>query len=146
MSAEVIPKVEYNSARQTSLMAQTVKHLHIMQETGVWSLSWEDPLEKEKATHSSTLAWKFHGRRSLASYSPWGPKDWATSLSPSARQRQDKAGQRGESGREQETQLAFLGCLLLIYALHSSELFICIASIMWWLLIWCPFHMIKQRS
>ena len=29
-----------------------------MQETGVRSLGWEDPLEKEMATHSSTLAWK----------------------------------------------------------------------------------------
>ena len=37
---------------QDSLVAQTVKHLPTMQET------WEDPLEKEMATHSSTLAWK----------------------------------------------------------------------------------------
>ena len=29
-----------------------------MQETWVWSLVWEDPLEKEMATHSSILAWK----------------------------------------------------------------------------------------
>ena len=29
-----------------------------MQETGVWSLGWEDPLEKEMATHSSILAWR----------------------------------------------------------------------------------------
>ena len=35
-----------------------VKHLPAMQETWVRSLSWEDPLEKEMATHSSTLAWK----------------------------------------------------------------------------------------
>ena len=38
--------------------AQTVKHLPAMQETWVQSLGWEDPLEKEMATHSSTLAWK----------------------------------------------------------------------------------------
>ena len=36
-----------------SLVAQTV-----MQETWVRSLAWEDPLEKEMATHSSTLAWR----------------------------------------------------------------------------------------
>ena len=41
-----------------SLMAQTVKRLPAMQETQVWSLGWEDPLEKEMATHSSNLAWK----------------------------------------------------------------------------------------
>ena len=39
-------------------MAQTVKRLLAMQEAGVQSLGWEDPLEKEMATHSSTLAWK----------------------------------------------------------------------------------------
>ena len=41
-----------------SLVAQTVKHLSTMWETRVWSLGWEDPLEKEMAIHSSTLAWK----------------------------------------------------------------------------------------
>ena len=37
---------------------QTVKHLSAMQETQVLSLGWEDPLEKEMAAHSRTLAWK----------------------------------------------------------------------------------------
>ena len=41
-----------------SLVAQTVKHLPAMQETWVLFLIREDPLEKEMATHSSTLAWK----------------------------------------------------------------------------------------
>ena len=35
-----------------------VKHLHAMWETWVQSLGLEDPLEKEMATHSNTLAWK----------------------------------------------------------------------------------------
>ena len=39
-------------------MAQTVKCLSAMRETRVRPLSWEDPLEKEMATHSSTLAWE----------------------------------------------------------------------------------------
>ena len=39
-----------------SLVAQTVKRLPTMQETQVRSLGQEDPLEKEMATHSSTLA------------------------------------------------------------------------------------------
>ena len=43
---------------RASLVAQTVKHLPAMQETWVRSLGWEDLLEKEMATHSSTLAWK----------------------------------------------------------------------------------------
>ena len=37
---------------------QMVKRLPTMQETQVRSLGWEDPLEKEMATYSSTLAWK----------------------------------------------------------------------------------------
>ena len=40
-----------------------VNNLPMMQETRVRSLGWEDPLEKEMATHSSTLAWKI----------PWMP-------------------------------------------------------------------------
>ena len=39
-------------------MAQTVKNLPAMQETWVRNLGWEDPLEKEIATHSSILAWR----------------------------------------------------------------------------------------
>ena len=41
-----------------SPVAQQVKNLTAMQETWVLSLGWEDPLEKGKATHSSTLAWR----------------------------------------------------------------------------------------
>ena len=46
--------------RLASLVAQTVKRLlyPAMWETRVQSLSWEDPLEKEMATHCSALAWK----------------------------------------------------------------------------------------
>ena len=39
-------------------MAQTVKRLSSMRETWVQALGWEDPLEKEIAIHSSTIAWK----------------------------------------------------------------------------------------
>ena len=41
-----------------SLVAQLVKNLHTMQETWVQPLSWEDPMEKGTATHSSILAWR----------------------------------------------------------------------------------------
>ena len=48
-------------------MAQLVENSPAMRETWVRSLGWEDPLEKEMATHSSTLAWRIpwmeeHGR------------------------------------------------------------------------------------
>ena len=39
-------------------MAQTVKRLSTMWETRVQSLGWEDPLEKEMAIYSSTIAWR----------------------------------------------------------------------------------------
>ena len=40
------------------MLHEMVKHLPTIQETQVQSLGWEDPLEKEMATHSGTLAWK----------------------------------------------------------------------------------------
>ena len=40
----------------------------------IQSLGQEGPLEKEMATHSSILAGKFHGQRSLVGYSPWGQR------------------------------------------------------------------------
>ena len=43
---------------RTSLVSQAVKRLSTMQETWVRSLGQEDPLEKEMAIHSSTIAWK----------------------------------------------------------------------------------------
>ena len=42
----------------------------------VGSLGWEDPLEKEMATHSSILAWEISWQRSLAGYCPCGCKSW----------------------------------------------------------------------
>ena len=45
-------------ANGTSLLAQMVKHLSRMRETQVQSLGWEDPVEKEMAIHTSTIAWK----------------------------------------------------------------------------------------
>ena len=56
-------------------MAQQGKYLPAMQETQIQSLGWEDLLEKEMATHSSTLTWETHGERSLAGYNPKGHKE-----------------------------------------------------------------------
>ena len=55
-----------------------------MQETWVWSLGWEDPLEKEMAIHSSTLAWKIPWMEEPGRLQSMGSQraghDWATSL------------------------------------------------------------------
>ena len=46
------------NANRTCLVVQTVKRLPAMWETLVLSLGWENPLEKEMATHSRILAWR----------------------------------------------------------------------------------------
>ena len=48
-----------------------------MQETWVQSLGWEDPLEKDMATHSSIPAWRIPGTGEPG-YSPWGHKELDT--------------------------------------------------------------------
>ena len=69
---------------RASLVAQMVNHLPAMRETQVWSLGWEDPLEKEMATHSSTLAWKIPWTEEPGRLQPKGLQrvrhNWATSL------------------------------------------------------------------
>ena len=50
--------LDHKISSEASLVAQMVKHLPAVRETRVQSLGCEDPLEKEMATHSSTLAWK----------------------------------------------------------------------------------------
>ena len=60
----------------TSLVAQPLRSLPAMQETWVRFLGWEDPLEKEMATHSSILAWKIPWTEEPDRlYSSWDRKD-----------------------------------------------------------------------
>ena len=49
---------QLNMLVSASLVAQLVKTPPVMRETWIQSLGWEDPLAKEKATHSSILAWR----------------------------------------------------------------------------------------
>ena len=77
----VVEALSSNSGRAkiphvTSLVALTVKRLSTMQETRVRSLGWEDPLEKEMAIHSSTIAWKIPWTEEPGRvHSPWGHKE-----------------------------------------------------------------------
>ena len=72
---------------RASLVAQSVKHLPTMRETQVRSLGQEDPLEKEMATHSSTLAWKIPWTKEPGRLQSMGSQrvghDWVTSLTHS---------------------------------------------------------------
>ena len=66
------------------LVNQLVKNLPTMQETQIWSLSWEDPLEEGMATYSNIIAWRIPMDRA---YSPWGHKEsdmteWLSYVSP----------------------------------------------------------------
>ena len=55
--------------------ASNARLLPAKYKTQVWLLGQVNPVEKETATHSSILMGKFHGRWSLASYSPWGSQE-----------------------------------------------------------------------
>jgi len=58
-----------------------VKNLPAMQETQVWSLGQEDPLEKEVATHSGIPTWEIPWTEELAGCSWWGCKESDMTLS-----------------------------------------------------------------
>ena len=62
-------------------MAQLVKNLPTMQETQVQSLTWEDPLEKEMATHSSILAWESPWKKEPGRLKSMGSQKSRTQLS-----------------------------------------------------------------
>ena len=62
-------------------MAQWVKSLPAMQESCVRSLDWEDPLEKEVATHSSILAWRIPRREEPGGLTVHGVTKSQTQLS-----------------------------------------------------------------
>ena len=68
-----------------SLVAKRLKCLPTMRETWIRSLGWEDPLEKEMATHSNILAWRIPWIEKPGGLHSMGSQrvghDWATSLS-----------------------------------------------------------------
>ena len=65
----------YNIYSMDLPTASVVKNLPAKQETGVWFLDWEDPLEKEMATHFSILAWRSPWTEEPGGYSPWVHKE-----------------------------------------------------------------------
>ena len=75
----------YFRPAMASLVAQRLKRLPSAQETRVWSLSQEDPLEKEMATYSSIRSWRIPWREEPGGLQSmgwqWVRHDWAASLS-----------------------------------------------------------------
>ena len=83
----------------SSHLAQRIKHLPAMQETRVRSLGWEDPLEKEMATHSSILAWRI----------PWT----------------EEPGGLQSTGSQRVCGVFFNGYLIFLYPLLNRPFFFC---------------------
>ena len=76
---KVIHHVLGMSTVPSSLVAQLVKNLPAAQETQVQFLGWEDPLEKEIATHSSILAWRIPWREEAGGLQSMGSQELDTS-------------------------------------------------------------------
>ena len=62
--------------KDTTLVAQMVKNLPAMQDTWIRSLGWEDPLEKEMATHSNILAWRIPWTEEPGGLRSMGSQSW----------------------------------------------------------------------
>ena len=62
--------------KDTTLVAQMVKNLPAMQDTWIWSLGWEGPLEKEMATHTSILAWRIPWTEEPGGLRSMGSQSW----------------------------------------------------------------------
>ena len=82
----------------TSLIAQLVKNLPAMKETWVRFLGWEDPLEKEMATHSSILAWRI----------PWT----------------EESGRLQSMGSQESDTTYWLNCYYYMWMIHERTKFI----------------------
>ena len=73
-SPEHLANIYVQQASRASLVSQLVKNLPAMQETWVWPLGWEDPLEKGMLPTPVFLPGELYGQRSPVGYSPWFAK------------------------------------------------------------------------
>ena len=71
-------KIKLTSYMRAFLVVQMVKNLPAMQETWVWSLGWEDPLEKGMTTHSNILAWRIPWTEKPGGLQSMGGKELGT--------------------------------------------------------------------
>ena len=154
-----------------SLEVQMVKCLPAMRETWVWSLSWEDPLEKEMATHSTNFVWKIPWTEEPCRLQSKGSQrvrqDWVTNTHTGASQSSHWAAHRqlsycytlvknqlavvAESKRRQHFKMIFFWFLVCSWSLSSFFTFsvfsICWATIEWSMLsLWATSHVVVRGS
>ena len=135
---------------RASLVAQRLKRLPAMQETWVWSLGWEDPLEKEMATHSSILAWRIPWTEEPGGLQSTGwqriEHDWAISLSLSFMTNDVEHLFTGWWaillwGNVCSVSIQFLSvlfvCFWLCWVFVASRAFSLVAAIWGYSLVWC---------
>ena len=84
----------------SATLAQMVKCVSTMRETWVRSLGWEDPLEKEMAIHSSTIAWKIPWTEEPGRLQPMGLQsrtrlsDFTFTFKDKKKKKKKKAGKK----------------------------------------------------
>ena len=104
-----ILKLSLITLNWASLVAQMVKNLPVMQETQIWSLGWEDPLEKEMAAQSSILAWRIPWREEPGGLQYIGSQrvrhDWSDLAAAEAAAERRLGFPGGTSGKEPTCQL-----------------------------------------
>ena len=115
------------------------KHLSTMRETQVWALGWEDPLEKEMAIHSSTVAWKIPWTEKPGRLQSMGSQrvghDWASSLSLWRLKLPSKVYQSWTSSCRVNTVCLELSLLLYVFLKNYNilSLFFNITNLVWYI-------------
>ena len=120
------------SQQLPSLVVQTVMRLSTMRETQVQSLGWEDPLEKEMAIHSRTIAWKIpwteESGRLQSMRSQRVRHEWTTSLCLCPIVCSCLLCQKQATHRCMDLCLGFLSCSIVLYfCFYASTI------LSWWL-------------
>ena len=89
-----------------SLVAQLVKNLPAMQETRVWSLGQEDPLEKGMAIHSRIIAWRIPWTEEPGGLQSMGSQrvghDWATNIFTLKKKKKQMRGSSMENAKKKK--------------------------------------------
>ena len=104
-----------NCQTGTSLVAQLVKNLPLIQETLVNFWVRKIPWRKEWLLTPVFLSGEFHGHRSLAVYSPWGGKEWDTTKRLSLHFTSKTRNPSIKNQEKEESFILYYSCLTILY-------------------------------